>query len=129
MFIYRHVYKKISQSDIMESRSFEEALIRSAKLSAIAPVNFQLFTITLLHHSILFLNNTENIGYDDFKVIIHDFIQVSFEQESDLLQQSQFTIPAQINIIACILSRLLCDYLSHVKVKMMDNKYDGTDVD
>lgn len=115
VFLYRELYNKIIQSRIIESCSFEDILIRCSDLTKKTPPEFQMFAITLLHYSIMFLNGTETVVYDQFKLIIHDFIQISFERYAKENNINIF-IP-QIDIISCIMARIFYEYLLYLKRK------------
>lgn len=116
MFVYKELYSKIIQSRVLESRGFEDILIRCSTLTKTAPPEFQIFAVTLLHYSLMFLNNVEAVTYDQFKLIIHDFLQISFERYNTTDTEC-IIIASQMNIISCILARVFYEYLVHVKCK------------
>lgn len=117
IFLYRDVYVKIVQSGILSARCLDDVLIRGADLAARGPEHFQLFIFTMLHHAVLFLNG--RASYDEFKRIVYDFIQVSLENRQDTpvsdVCNNVFPVDAQSKLISCIVSRVVCDYLSYVK--------------
>lgn len=119
VFVYRELYSKIIQSQIIESRSFEDILIRCSNLTKTTPPEFQMFAITLLHYSIMFLNGIETVVYDQFKLIVHDFVQISFERYANENNINIF-IP-QIDIVSCIMSRIFYEYLLYLKRKKENN--------
>lgn len=108
-FVYKRICTPIIESQLFESKCVADVLLNFTEISKQTPEKFQLFASTILYHSLCFIANENGNGYEQFKIIIHDYIEMTYDKKTDKF------IDAQINIISCILARLLHDYLLYIK--------------
>lgn len=133
IFLYNNVVVPIFDSGILNAASISDFILRVSDLTKKTPPDFQIFTQTLFHYGVMYINNDSAVGYDDFKIIIRDYIEISYNRHTQAsgspVYDSEFTKITQIRPLSCILSRLLCDYLCNIKingnrVSTVDNEFD-----
>lgn len=133
VFLYNSVYIPVLTSGIFKSKSLSDFIIKVSELTKKTPGDFQIFIQTLFYYSIMYINNDPDIGYDDFKVIIRDYIEISFARHTQLINGKvntlEFTTTTQIRLLSCIMSRLLCDYLSNIKANVNNDFFNTCNID
>lgn len=89
------------------------------------PDNTLIFILMIFNNTMSFLiNDSTEICYDEVKLIIHDYIEISYNEYLNNNQSNIYSSPfinnMQLEPISCILTRLYCDYLHNIKSKQKD---------